>query len=516
MPKGRTLRTSWMVAALVLMIAAETRFLGLGIRSLWFDEAFSVNVARYPVAAIVHFLPGNDSHPPLYYVLLAAWIHLFGSSESAVRSLSALASFAAVPLLYAFARPIAGGEVALMAAALLAGSAFAAVAGQEARMYPLLGLFALISWFSLRLALQQRKLWPWIVYAMSSAAMLYTHYFGFLVLGSQVLYLLPLLGRDRRMLGPAALAFAAVALLFVPWLPSFLVQAASGRVDPTFRPPVDLRGIVELLGLYGFGGELVGMGGYHHAGALPLWQEGLIVLPLVCLVAAGAYALRGERAWCLLCYWAVPVALALILSLRHNVFYSRYFSFLAPPFALLVAAGIDAVVGFVPRWGPALPHTRSAVVAGAVAVIVLVNAPVLNGYRWHRAGDYNWRGAAAVVSRAAGPNDYLVFTPGFGRIPFEYYYKGHLGRYDVTPTEVYESVRMQTPTTKLDRAWVRSIAEAHPRIWIVATVPMTQDSYLRLQDLLKESFTPALGWDFNNVYVYSLTSRLYGGKARAP
>jgi hypothetical protein len=33
---------------------------------------------------------------------------------------------------------------------------------------------------------------------------------------------------------------------------------------------------------------------------------------------------------------------------------------------------------------------------------------------------------------------------------------------------------------------------------------------------LKDSFTPAKVWDFNNVYVFSLTSRLYDASAGSP
>src|SRR5690349_18002504 len=103
MPKGTTLRASWIAAAVILVVAAEARFLGLAIRSLWFDEAFSVDLATKPVWAVLRSLPYSDTHPPLYYVLLGGWIHIFGSSETAVRALSALIGFLMVPLLYAFA-----------------------------------------------------------------------------------------------------------------------------------------------------------------------------------------------------------------------------------------------------------------------------------------------------------------------------------------------------------------------------------------------------------------------------
>ena len=110
--------------------------------------------------------------------------------------------------------------------------------------------------------------------------MLYTHYFGFLVLGSQVLYLIPRCRRDRRTLRDAALALGALAVLFSPWVPAFLAQAMSGRGWPTFRPPVDTHALATLLALFGFGGELFGMGGYFHTPNVPFWKEALATAPI--------------------------------------------------------------------------------------------------------------------------------------------------------------------------------------------------------------------------------------------
>ena len=504
----------WAVTAIVLLIAAEARFVGLGHRSIWFDEAYSVYVARHTTKDILVLLPYSDTHPPVYYALLGGWTRLFGSTETAVRGLSALASFLTVPVLYAFARQVAGGEVALAAAALLAGSAFATVAGQEARMYALMGLFVLLSWSALCLALRNRKIWSWVAYVASSALMVHTHYLGFLVLGSQVLYVLPSVRGDRRTFVAAVLAWGGVAMLFLPWLPAFLTQVSSGRIDPTFRKPAGVRGLFDLLAQFGFGGELLGTGGYHHGGVLPLWQEALVVLPVAALLVAGAYRFRGRSAWCLVCYWAGPIVLALLVSVQRNVFYARYFSFLAPAFSVLLAAGIQSVTSVVLTRVRQPAHVRSAALATAVALIVLANVPVANGYRYQRLGDYDWRGAAAVVSRAAGANDYLLFVPAFAHLPFEYYYKGRLDRYELTPTEVYQYVRM-APAPKIDAAWVRQVAAAHPRLWIIATIPMTDTSLFRLEGLLKDSFTPGHVWDFNDVWVFSLTSRVYAREAGA-
>src|SRR5207245_3944713 len=139
--------------------------------------------------------------------------------------------------------------------ALLAGSAFAAHAAQEARMYPLLGLLALGSWASLRLAIAQPRARFWIAYVATTALMLYTHYFGFLVLGSQALYLSPRLRRDRRTVIAAWLAQAGALVLFLPWLPAFISRVGSGRAWPPFRRSVGSSVVLDLLGLVSCGGE---------------------------------------------------------------------------------------------------------------------------------------------------------------------------------------------------------------------------------------------------------------------
>jgi len=509
------LRNVWIPLAVVFLIGVETRFVGLADRSLWVDEAYSVTVARTPVAVIVQFLRGNhDTHPPLYYVLLHAWIHLFGESEIAVRSLSALIGLLMVPLLYAFARRLVDRNVAVLASALLAGSAFAVHAAQEARMYPLLGLLALGSWFSMLRAMESRKARDWALYAVCGALMLYTHYFGFLVLGSQVLYLVPRWRRDRRTLRDAAVALGAVAALFSPWVPALIAQTISGRGWPTFRPPADAHELAALLALFGFGGELFGSGGYFHTPLGPPLEEALVTVPVLALVGAGVYALRGDRAWLLGWYWAGPILAAAVASQRVNIFYPRYFSFLTPPFALLLAAGIDLAAAAVIGWARRGLESRPVALAGCAVIVLAVNAPVINGYAAGDYANYDWRSAAKVVAAAADPKDYLLFVPGFAEDPFEYYYKGSQERFRLTPVEIFEMVRVKRAADpEINKAWAYRLAQDHPHLWIIATIPLPGSAFLRLRALLGDDFGPGQAWDFHSVYVFGLPSLRYRGHA---
>ncbi|MCS7001252.1 MAG: hypothetical protein NZ518_00235, partial [Dehalococcoidia bacterium] len=54
-------------------VAFGLRVANLGGQSLWYDEGFSVFLARHAVADIIRLTAG-DIHPPLYYVLLHGWI----------------------------------------------------------------------------------------------------------------------------------------------------------------------------------------------------------------------------------------------------------------------------------------------------------------------------------------------------------------------------------------------------------------------------------------------------------
>ncbi|HEU5122140.1 MAG TPA: hypothetical protein VFT59_04805 [Candidatus Saccharimonadales bacterium] len=52
--------------------------LGIGLmQSVWFDEAYSIILAKKPISELL-YLTSIDTHPPLYYLLLKLWASIFG------------------------------------------------------------------------------------------------------------------------------------------------------------------------------------------------------------------------------------------------------------------------------------------------------------------------------------------------------------------------------------------------------------------------------------------------------
>ena len=119
------------------------RFYALGSKSLWLDEAFSVDRAKLTQDQIWSG-QYDPVHPPLYYSCLHAWVGLIGDSETAVRLLSAISSTLSLGAVYLLGRQLLGNDTALVAITVMAFSPLDIWYAQEARMYAFVQLTGLL------------------------------------------------------------------------------------------------------------------------------------------------------------------------------------------------------------------------------------------------------------------------------------------------------------------------------------------------------------------------------------
>ena len=128
-------------ALVLLSLILRTRELGIGF---WIDEGLSVGIADRPLGDIPDALR-LDGSPPLYYLLLHVWMQVAGTSEEAARALSLACALLCVPVAWWAARALFGTRAGWMAAVLAATNPFLTEYAQEARMYALCALLALIA-----------------------------------------------------------------------------------------------------------------------------------------------------------------------------------------------------------------------------------------------------------------------------------------------------------------------------------------------------------------------------------
>jgi len=391
------------------MLGLLLRLPTLASRSLWLDETYSAWFSALTLHQLWTDVPRYETHPPMYYSMLAGWRQLFGATEAALRSLSVLASvltIAAVACAGRVLRSLPGGDVtALVAALFLAVNTGSIAYAQQARPYALETLFAtlaiLAAWSLLERLLAGRSaardvLGPAAALAVSTGATLWMHDTGAIVaLGIWAGLALTLLVHTRGQHGRQALVLAAAGLGAVAVFSPFLVRLAmqvSQVSATTFWVRAEPKDLVAAWYLVtgGSGSTLAGFGVLMLAGLALAWKR------------------RRPQALFLVVVLLLPLALVLLISfLVKPIFIDRLFEWMTPP--AMMAAAIGAVAALPAR-------------AWRVAAVVLVTGLSLKSTYWfYGMQREDWRGIVQAIERQARPGDLVVVVPNELSVPLAYY-----------------------------------------------------------------------------------------------
>lgn len=240
----------WWVALLVLglvVVSLVLRTLSLG-ESLWMDEGLSIGISSQPFFDIPTVLR-QDGSPPLYYLLLHLWTSVIGSGPGETQGLSVLISLLLIPAALWAGWSLFGRRAGLIAAALAAVNPFVTTYAQETRMYSLMVLLSMIVVASFLNVFVLRRRQYLALFAVSLAALFYTHNWGAFVAAGLVIALAFLWRTSeedskRDLLRDAAIGFGAAAILYLPWVPNLIWQVqhtgAPWLDSPKFGAPVQI------------------------------------------------------------------------------------------------------------------------------------------------------------------------------------------------------------------------------------------------------------------------------------
>ncbi|HEX2987333.1 MAG TPA: glycosyltransferase family 39 protein, partial [Chloroflexota bacterium] len=403
-----------------LSIAAVTlgafllRLNGLASKSVWYDEAFVVALARMSLPDMVRGLIELDPHPPLYYTFMHFWL-LLGTDPFTLRLPSAVFSTLSIPLLYQIGARLVGRKVGLGAAVLVAVSSFHVQWAQEARMYALLGLLCLGSLFFLLRALDHGGLGNWAAHSVLTAACMYTQLNAVFFLAAQALGVVTLIATgqcDKSKLRPWFSSQAVAAALFLPWLPAFVAQ------NETYREPnlawTSVRGVEGVL--------------FQHAyGQLPYWRitmrlavelKDLLVVGALAVSVLGAWMLRrGGRGTLLLWLSLGTVGLLAAMGCWKGILLGK--TIIAASFAwfILIVAGLGAL-------------KRQEVVAVGLAALLLLNCLGLAKY-YVAGSEEDWKAAAGYLSSQVKPGEVAFVDCSAGLLPLDYQLEGRKERFEL-------------------------------------------------------------------------------------
>ena len=305
---------------------------------LWFNEAIAVGVAQHSLGD----LPGlvrNSGGSPLYYVLLHFWIDAVGSSSTDVHWLSGLFALLTIPAAMWVGWSVGGRRAGIFAAILFAFSSYMTQFSEEAQPYELLVLLSLLTTAGFVHGFVYRRRRYLMLFAVGLEAMLYTQATAGLYAFGAVcaLGIVYWLGSEQVRAGflrDAAICLAAVALFYLPWLPTTIHQIGHATSPWHYAPIVgaDLPSQIT-------GGDRVDV----------TLLVALLVGCVPMLVAARRRSAEALTIWALIALIVLGIVLARVGSAAGPAWVYRYFGVMVAPILLLgaLASARARVVGVI-------------------------------------------------------------------------------------------------------------------------------------------------------------------------
>lgn len=483
----------WVVGILLFLVALGCNFYRLGAPSIWFDEAFSVELARQPLPLLWHIIFGPEPNMELYYLFLHFWLSLTGlfglnPTEFVVRFPSAIFATLSTVVLFALGRRFLGTTAACLGTLLYLLNYLQLTYAQQTRSYALQLLLLCVAWYALFAVMHTEKnaiRW-WICYCVAMILAVYAHLFSGLILLAQVvafagLLLLPNVWRAqaRKVAKGYLLSLVVIGVLGIPMLLESLRGPKTGWL------PVPHWGDLPHL--------FFTISGYNRRYLLVgtvFVLLGLLALGVAyCIrfIPALARSLRKNQwlsrevtaaqdivpfAWSMLCWLVIPIVISYMLAHGSiRLFSTRYLVTVVPPLCLLFAACIALV-----RW--------RVVQVGLMVVLVALAATSVPLY-YQSAQVEDWNATVHWMERQYKTDDGFVcydneITQGC-QIAVEYYLHAYPSAAHFSPNSPgsfsWEKFGPADPAAggyaaALDTRALAAYAATHQRIFfIVGRVP---------------------------------------------
>ncbi len=456
--------TSWntkriyLVLFSILLIGGCLRFYQLGEKSLWTDELVVISnaVNLVDIKSFLAHTRGDDL-PRFYSLLFKFWMFL-GDSEFTMRTLSVIFGCLSILVTYAVCRLFFDIKTSLSAAFLTAISPFLLIYDREIRMYSLFALFSLLSTYFFIRSLREDRKGLWIFYTVINVLNIYTHYYAFLVLGVQGLFVVLRFRDYKKILKPWIVANGIIALAFTIRLSAFIQDVAyhAPWALPRERFPfVFGKHVVEFFYIF-FS---------LSAGQTILPWNPLAVL--ICLAVFACFAVAVKKGISFsqdTLYLVMLVFIPVVIGIVFRISMPRYFIFAAPVFFMLIARGF---------W--LLP--KKVMVITALIIVTGWSYGIANYYQnkqFHIMAHVDpWREAAQFLKENVKNNEEIVGI-GIGVVPLRHYYGSSVPGF--SGEALIKKVR------ELDEAGTG-------KVWLVYTYREEYENWLKSRDILSKNYS---------------------------
>ncbi len=358
---GRRISIPLLLACALFVVALGFDLYRLGVPSIWYDEAFSVELARLPLPQLWHIISGPEPNMELYYLFLHFWLGLTGAlglhaTEFVVRLPSAVFAALSTVGVFLLGRRFIGTLAGGVGAGLYLLNDLQLVYAQQTRAYSLQLLLICIAWYALLSALATPSRRWWACYIVATTLAVYTHLFSVLILLAQLVMFVGLLilpgerQKSLRRLPEFLISLIITGVLIIPML---LVSRNGSKTG--WLPIPHLSDVYHLF-------LTISANSKVYLLVIAVCCAFGLLMVCLCSLPAGRTLLQGNSlvdeksvqtisnllpiALALVCWLVVPIVTSYVISYTPTrLFSSRYLVTIVPALALLMGLGIAAL-----RW----------------------------------------------------------------------------------------------------------------------------------------------------------------------
>ncbi|MDG1719829.1 MAG: glycosyltransferase family 39 protein [Bacteroidia bacterium] len=385
---------SYIIPFLFFILNILFRWVAIEFNSLAGDEPFSVYYAQMDITDIVrHLKSGNN--PPLYEIFLHYWTHWFGIGVVAVRIPSLIFTALTATYIFKLGNEFFSKAVGITSAFTYTLSNYATLFSHEARVYALFGLLTILSfYFFLRWLNDQTSKGDGVILSIIYALLMYSHYFGIMVVGLQFGIGIIIKNSDHKSLKRYGLIMLGSVMLFSPYLYILFVRMFDSLQSGTWlSPPNGWASMSHILNLFLNSKNLV---------------KCFIALTILSLLLWGFRSrVISKNTVVVLCWFFVPFFGMFFISYSFPMFHDRYL--------------MHAFVGFVFFVGIVITSFFKNDWLNGVVIFVFLGSLFINVVRNIDNGRHT-KSAVEYVQSERDSNTRIILYPKFKILGYAYYF----------------------------------------------------------------------------------------------
>lgn len=209
----------------IIVIGAMFIFAGAMHENIWFDETYTVGLAKHNFIDLIN-IGAADVHPLFYYIFAKISTIPFGNSVISLRIFSCIGMIILSVLGYTHIRKDFSKKSGIIYSFLTMFTPIMLIYSSEIRMYSWAAVFVTLTGiYAYRIVSKEKSIKNWIIFATFSLLSAYTHYFAMIAIGIINLMLFIWCIKNKKYIREFIIAGVCQIGLFIPGLIIFIKQA---------------------------------------------------------------------------------------------------------------------------------------------------------------------------------------------------------------------------------------------------------------------------------------------------